>query len=401
MTAQPAPVAAAGARTGWPAVAVVVASGIVAALQVGKGVIAMPTLRAEFGLGLEAAGWIMSVFAVLGVVGGIPTGAAVNRFGDRRLLAFGLLALALGSIAGAAAPGFGLLLAARTLEGFGFLLVVVAAPALLQRIAAAADRDIVFGIWSSFMPAGMAIALLIGASLDGWRGFWQANAVLAAAFALLLLAVVPARPRGTGDAPSWRALGRDAALTITSGGPLLSGATFALYSLLYFALISFLPVLLMQRMDVTVATAGTLTAIAVGANVIGNVSAGALLARGSPRWVLIAGACVVMAVSGIIIFLSVLPPVPTFLLCVLFSGTGGLLPATVLGGAPLVAPMPRLAPMTLGLTMQGSNLGQVVGPVVVGGVVDAAGWPAAAIPVAIAGVLGIGAALALRRTYRR
>jgi len=385
--------------TRWIAVAVVVASGVVAALQVGKGAIALPALRGEFGLGLEAAGWIMSVFALLGVVGGIPAGAAVTRFGDRRLLALGLAALALGSAVGSAAGSFPLLLGTRVLEGLGFLLVVVAAPALLQRIVAAGDRDLAFGIWSAFMPAGMAIALLLGASLAGWRPFWLANAILAGAFVLLVLLAVRARDRAPGG-QSWREIGRDAVLTATSRGPLLLAGAFALYSLLYFALASFLPVLLMERMGVAVAAAGALSAVAVGANVLGNLAAGLLLGRGTARWVLIATAAAVMTLSGIAVFALPLPPTLVFLLCVLFSGVGGLLPATVLGAAALVAPKPGLGPMTLGLTMQGSNLGQVIGPVAVGGVVDAAGWPAAAVPVALAGGLALAVAALLRGVFR-
>lgn len=385
--------------TRWTAVAVVVASGVVAALQVGKGAIALPALRAEFGLGLEAAGWIMSVFALLGVVGGIPAGAAVARFGDRRLLALGLAALGLGSVVGSMAGSFPLLLGTRVLEGLGFLLVVVAAPALLQRIVAAPDRDLAFGIWSAFMPAGMAIALLLGASLAGWRPFWLANAILAGAFVLLLLLAVRAQAGGN-DALSWREIGRDAVLTATSRGPLLLASAFVLYSLLYFALASFLPVLLMERMGVAVAAAGALSAVAVGANVLGNLAAGLLLGRGTARWALIATAAAVMTAAGIAVFAVPLPPTVVFLLCVVFSGVGGLLPATVLGAAALVAPKPGLGPMTLGLTMQGSNLGQVIGPVAVGGVVDAAGWPAAAVPVAVAGVLALVVATLLRGVFR-
>ncbi|TSD84015.1 MFS transporter [Mycobacterium sp. KBS0706] len=387
------------APTRWIAVAVVVVSGVVAALQVGKGAIALPAVRAEFGLGLEAAGWIMSVFALLGVVGGIPAGAAVARFGDRRLLALGLAALAVGSVVGSMAGSFPLLLGTRVLEGLGFLLVVVAAPALLQRIVAAPDRDLAFGIWSAFMPAGMAIALLLGAVLAGWRPFWLANAILAGAFVLLLLLAVRAPDRVPGG-QSWQEIGRDAVRTATSRGPLLLAGTFALYSLLYFALTSFLPVLLMERMGVTVAAAGALSAVAVGANVLGNLAAGLLLGRGAARWMLIATAATVMTLCGIAVFALALLPTVVFLLCVLFSGVGGLLPATVLGAAALVAPKPGLGPMTLGLTMQGSNLGQVIGPVAVGGVVDAAGWPAAAIPVAVAGVLALVAAALLRGAFR-
>jgi len=390
-------VAARALRTDWIAAGIVVACGVVTALQVGKGVITLPALRTEFGLGLEAAGWILSVFALLGVVGGIPAGAAVSRFGDRRLLALGLLALAAGGLVGALAGSFGLLLGARVVEGLGFLLVSVAAPALLQRIAAARDRDLAFGIWSAYMPAGMAIALLLGAALAGWRPFWVANAVLAAAFVLLLLLLVP---RGPAAALSWHAAGRDAVLTVTSSGPLLLAASFTLYNVMYFALVGFLPVLLAERMGVSVAVAGALSAVAVGANVLGNLAAGVLLGRGTARWALVAAACAVMALSGVAIFWLALPPTAVFLLCVLFSGVAGLLPASVIGGASLAAPRPDLGPMVVGLVMQGSALGQVVAPVVVGGAVDAAGWPAAAIPVAVAGLIGIAVAVRLRRVFQ-
>jgi len=74
--------------------------------------------------------------------------------------------------------------------------------------------------------------------------------------------------------------------------------------------------------------------------------------------------------------------VPTFILCLLFSGIGGLIPATLLSAAS--------GPVAVGLVMQGSNLGQVVGPAAVGGAISLFGWPAAAgIVVASAAVAGI------------
>ena len=48
--------------------------------------------------------------------------------------------------------------------------------------------------------------------------------------------------------------------------------------------------------------------------------------------------------------------------CLVFSGTGGLLPAAILSGAPTHAPRPDLVATTIGLIMQGSQLGQTVGP---------------------------------------
>ncbi|WP_119388021.1 MFS transporter [Taklimakanibacter lacteus] len=385
------------AETDWRAVAIVVAAGVIVALQVGKGIITLPALRADFSLDLAAAGWIISVFALVGVVSGIPAGVAVNRFGDRFLCILGLAVLACGGLAGALASSFAMLLAGRIVEGVGFLVTVVAAPALLQRTVAAGDRDFVFGLWSTFMPAGMAIALLCGAWVEGWRGFWIANGALTAAAALLVMLMVPRKKAEAGSIATG-ALARDAWTTLTASGPLLLAFTFALYSLLYFALAGFLPILLTERMGVSPVAAGVLSAIVVAANIVGNLAAGILLGRGiTARWSLIAIAAIVMGLSGVAIFLAPLPAAIIFLLCVIFSGIGGLLPATLLTSAPLLVPMPRLAPMSLGLVMQGSNLGQVVGPVTIGAAVDWAGWPAAAWPVAIAATVAAVMAGLVRR----
>jgi predicted MFS family arabinose efflux permease len=382
--------------TDWRAVLLVVASGVVAALQIGKAIIALPALRADFALDLEAAGWVISVFAFLGVAGGIPAGVMVNRFGDRLICLLGLLVLAAGALISALSTSFALLLIARIIEGTGFLLITVAAPALLQRIVAPKDRDLAFGLWSAYMPAGMAIALLCGTALEGWRPFWLGNAALAAVAAALVAFAVP-REEGADLSAAWGALARDALATIIAPGPLLISIVFALYSMLYFALASFLPILLSDRLGVYPALAGILSAIVVAANIVGNVAAGMLIGGGTARWRPIALASIVMGLCGIAIFLAPLPSLLILLLCLIFSAVGGLLPATAMTSVPFLSAAPRLAPMTLGLVMQGSNLGQVVAPVVVGAAVDRAGWPAAAWPVAIAAGLALALAFLLRR----
>ncbi|MFC5396235.1 MFS transporter [Bosea vestrisii] len=388
-----------GARTDWLAVMVVIASGIVAALQVGKAAIAMPLVQAEFGLDLGTLGWLASIFAVLGMVGGIPAGTLAVGWGARRVLLLGLLAVALGAFLGAAAPRFSMLLASRVVEGLGFLLVIIAGPSILQRIAAPAQRDLAMALWSCFMPTGIALAMLAGLWLTDWRMIWQITGALAVIAIGLTLLVVPKTDAGT--RPSWAGLAGDAGAVLTARGPLLLALTFALYALMFFALFSFLPVLLMQRMQVSLATAGLLSALATTGNIAGNLIAGLLLSRGIGRVKLIIAANLVMGLCGIGIFLGLLPDTVTFLLCVLFAGAGGLIPATLLASAPLAAPATRLMPVVVGLMMQGSNLGQVVGPVAVGGVIEALGWPSAAGVVGAAALLAMLTALGLRDVLGR
>lgn len=374
-----------GIATRWATVAVVVGSGTVTALQVGKTAIATPMLQSGMGLDLAAVGWLTGIFAVLGLVGGIPAGAVVTATGDRRMLILGLGAIAGGTVTGATAPGYSVLLASRVLEGFGFLLVTVAGPAILHRVVRSGQRDLAFALWSSFMPAGMALAMLAGPLFSDWRTLWWGNAGLAAAAIVAVWAAVPAVP--VRQSISWRSLVSDTMRVLTSKGPVLLAICFALYSMMFFALFSFLPVLLMQRMGLEHGAAGLLSAVASAANVIGNLAAGYILARGASRSAVIAGACLFMGVVSLGIFLPFFGNRPALLLCVLFSGVGGMVPATLISSAPLLASSAAPTSIVIGLAMQGSNLGQVVGPVVVGGAIESFGWTAAAWIVLIAALV--------------
>ncbi len=379
----------------WGAVLAIVGAGVVAALQVGKVIIAAPLLRKDMGLDLASIGTLTAVFSILGMVGGIAAGGVIARFGARRMLILGLAATAAGTAVGALAPGYGVLLGSRVIEGLGFLMITVAGPAALQRLVSGGRRDFAFALWSCYMPAGMAIAMLASQAFDDWHAYWWCGGV-AAGVALACIAVLaPPTPRGAGL--SWQGLRQDTVDTMGAAGPMLLALSFTLYSLMFFALFTFLPVLLMEQLGLTLAAAGLCSAIASAANVVGNLGAGVLLARGWRRSTLIACASAVMAAVSLLIFGSALPAMTTFLLCVLFSAVGGLIPATLLGTAPLVAPRPALTAASVGLVMQGSNLGQVIGPVAVGGAIDRFGWSSASFIVAAAGLAGVAVAWRLRR----
>ncbi|MFG3757141.1 MFS transporter, partial [Klebsiella pneumoniae] len=92
-------------------------------------------------------------------------------------------------------PSYRVLFAARLLEGFGYLLITVSAPSVLQRIADPARRDVVFALWSSFMPTGMAIAMLAGPLLGNWRAVWGSGAVFAVLAVIAVSVVVPPATR--------------------------------------------------------------------------------------------------------------------------------------------------------------------------------------------------------------
>ena len=393
-SAQPA-----GAPTDWWLVGGVVTAGIAASLQIGKAAIAIPLLQAEMGYDLAVLGWVSSIFAVLGLFGGVPVGALAMRFGDRRMLLLGLMLLVLGSALGAGTSGLWPLLGCRVVEGAGFVMVSVSGPALLRRCVGEGDREIAMALWSCFMPAGMALAMLLGPLFGGWRAIWLAGSAFALAAALAVLLRVPA---GAGGARiSWRGLAADAGRVFLSRTPMLLAFCFALYAMMFFAVFSFLPVLLIERMGSSLALAGLLGAVATGGNIIGNLLAGLLLRRGVDRSLLLAMASAAMGLAALFVFLPLPPAAGAVLCCVLFGMAGGFIPATLLSTATAITPRATLVPATIGLLMQGSNLGQVLGPAVVGLVISSIGWSGAAGLVALLALLAMLAAIALRADIAR
>lgn len=116
----------------------------------------------------------------------------------------------------------------------------------------------------------------------------------------------------------------------------------------------------MERLKVTHQTAGLLSALAAAVNVIGNLTAGLLLSRAFSRPALLIVAFLVMGLASFGIFLPYLPDSAAFGLCLLFSTVGGVIPAILLSSASIVAPSAGLAPIVLGLIIQGNNLGQIL-----------------------------------------
>jgi MFS family permease len=388
-------------NTRWSVVVLAVAAGMIAAAFVGKAPPALPAMRAELGLGLVAAGWVVSIFSAMGMVGGMVAGLFADFFGHRRLLVAGLAAMVAGGVLGSAADGETVMLASRFIEGLGFVAIAVSAPSLIARASATRHLRLSLGFWSIYMPAGSSLTMVLSPLVlgpFGWRGLWL---MVAAAAALLAIAVAvtggESRSARNPSAP-WRGIG----LTVSRAGPWLLAACFTAYTLQWISLMVWLPSFLMAERASTVLAAASLTALVVAFNVPGNLLAGWLLHRNVPRWLLIAVASVVMGACSLGIFSDAVADFLRYGLCLLFSAAGGMLPAAVLAGAPVHAPGPEYLGITNGLLVQGSNTGQFLGPPVVAALVAASGaWQSASWFLVVCAGVGVVLALALRAIERR
>lgn len=399
------PTAGPPARTDWIVVGAGVIAGMIAAAHVGKAPPALPALRADLGLGLVAAGWVVSVIAGTGMVIGMVAGTIADRLGHLRMILAGFGLLATGGVTGAYAADGSLLLASRFVEGIGFISVAVATPGLIVAATAPGDLRLALGAWGTYMPAGAALMMVLSPAIldaEGWRGLWLAVAAAALAWTAVIAALGRrVRPhRRAGDAGT--SLAANVRLTVSRPGPWLLAAAFGLYTVQWVSLMVWLPSFLVEQRGATTAVAAALSALVVAANVPGNLAGGWLLHRGAPRWLLLAVAVTAMGACEIGIFSDLFPDAVRYGLCIVFSGFGGLLPASVLAAAPVVAPSPDQLATTNGLFMQGSNTGQMVGPPLVAAVVAATGsWQGGLWVLVSAAAAGIAVAMAFRRIETR
>ena len=178
-----------------PATLAVLFAGVSAALHLGKLPPAVSALQASLGIGLVEAGFLLSLVQVAGMALGLLAGLAADTIGLRRSMSIGLATLtvvsALGGAVGfaglAAADAVHALLGLRALEGLGFLLVVMPAPALIRATAPPDREKSALGWWGAYMPLGVAAALLVGPFLigaAGWPAWWWAAAAVSGAAAL-------------------------------------------------------------------------------------------------------------------------------------------------------------------------------------------------------------------------
>lgn len=388
-------------KTRWGAVAALVLAGAVAALQIGKSAIALPVLQNDLSLSLFAAALIVGAYSVLGALAGLPGGILVSMLDARRTLLAGLLVAGIASLAGAAASSGPVLIATRVIEGCGFLAVAIATPRLLGTVVAQRDSETVFALWGVYLPGGAAAMMLAGPYLltFGWQSLWIVNGVVVILYAALLSRLDIHEPAAA-DGASREVLSNLRAV-FNAPGPLLLALIFGIYTFQYFALTGLMPTLLVQQLNLSIPAAGFISALAVVANAIGNLSAGALMRFGAPIWAVIGAAFAFLGIVSFGIFSPTLHVGAVAALACASLALTGLIPGSIFAAAPRLAPTSATLAIVIGMVNQTSNLGSVAGPAALGAFVQAFGWTNA--PFAFVGVtiVGISVALLLRRVLRQ
>ncbi len=156
--------------------------------------VALPLIGTSLGIEPARLGWLVTGYLLVFGISTPVYGRLADRWGARRLFAFGLGVFAAGSLLCALASSYGMLLAGRVVQAAGAGAIPGLGGALVSRTYPPERRGGAFGILSAGVGCGAAIGPTLGGLIAGAFG-WQAIygvSVLSGLLAPLALRVIPA-----------------------------------------------------------------------------------------------------------------------------------------------------------------------------------------------------------------
>lgn len=141
--------------------------------------IALPAIQTDLDVTDAGLAWIVNSYAL--AFGGLLLfgGRAGDLFGRRRVFQFGIAVFTLASLLGGLAPGEGLLIAARVLQGVGAALAAPSALALITTtFPKGKSRNTAMGVYAAMGGVGATVGLLLGGTLTDlldWRWVFFVN----------------------------------------------------------------------------------------------------------------------------------------------------------------------------------------------------------------------------------
>ena len=146
--------------------------------------VAVPLIRADFGVPGGQEGWIITGYSIVYAVGTPLYGRVSDLFSPRRTFSLGLTVFALGSLLCALAPGLLALVGGRALQASGAAAIPALAFGSVARMLPPGERGPALGFISSSVGLGAVAGPVLGgliAGLAGWHSLFYGT------FALVLL----------------------------------------------------------------------------------------------------------------------------------------------------------------------------------------------------------------------
>ena len=135
--------------------------------------IALPVIGSDLGVSIGVGAWAISLYALMLAVATAVYGRISDLVGQRLPLLVGVSLMAVGALAGALAPNFGVLLGARIVQGAGAAAVPTLGVAIVTARFSGAARGVALGQVAGIAAAVSCLGPLAGGTIEGLLG-WRA-----------------------------------------------------------------------------------------------------------------------------------------------------------------------------------------------------------------------------------
>ena len=346
-----------------------------------------------FDIGETTAGWLTSVFAIMGMVTAIPAAWLLAKMGPKKIGVISLACAAVGSLIGVFSTDLVLLMISRVIEGVGVGLIAVVGPSLIAMWFPAKKRGLPMGLWGSWMMASQTILFFFAGGLTasfGWQGVWWFTLGFSVLVLILYMWKVDVPPEGitnyaeqTEDNFSFKGgFSSTSTWILTAAGAIFTFCCFgfATFIALYWGNTFFDGdydasnkwVSIMYLIEVPV-----VILLGLLMNHIGLKNRKFMGVIGFALYTFILLFCFRMNEPGLLIPFIIIYP---FL--------EGAIPTAYWTLCPSTAKKPEYSGVALGIMNVGLNIGTLLGPPITGFFIEAYGWEAATIPLAVASVVG-------------
>ncbi|MGW8728823.1 MFS transporter [Streptomyces sp. NPDC055808] len=160
--------------------------------------VALPAIGSDLGGGMSGLQWVVDAYTLAFAALMLSTGAFADRIGSARAYALGVVVFTLASAACGLAPGLGVLIGARVVQGVAAAVVLPASLALVRRAYPDPERRArAVALWAAGGSVAVALGPVAGGALTtvwDWRGIFFVNLPLGLA-ALALTARAPRTER--------------------------------------------------------------------------------------------------------------------------------------------------------------------------------------------------------------
>lgn len=364
-------------KKAWAVALVTIFAGVALALVQNKVAPCMTTLQSAFGIDMATAGWLSSLFSLVGIVMALPASMILNKLGPKKSGVVALVCAIAGSLLGVFTTNIAVLMGSRVIEGVGVGLISVIGPSIIASWFPEAKRGLPMSIWAVYQMGAQAVMFFLAAFLTsnfGWQGMWWFG-FAACVVALIFYALCVKSPRPEESYADVESENVSLKEGMSSPSTWIMALVTFLFCIGCFGFVNWV-----ATYWSTVPSIGESANLWVGyfslAAVVAAIIMGMLLNHIKNRKLF--GMAALVLYGAVAVFgLTLDNPAPLIVFTVVYGFMDSGFPCVLWTMTAQTVKKPELAGVATGVVCVGFNAGILVGPPIIGAVAESLGWTAA------------------------